>query len=111
MVPQKSQLNIVMVRSLTCYLIWDSITTTWRTRTGLIPSTNLLISSPFPLILTHTFPSYPDQDITQGAMTFGKEGTNGARVHNVKDVEAILDEFLKHGHTEASIISFVRLYS
>ncbi|KAJ3907283.1 Aldo/keto reductase [Lentinula edodes] len=40
-------------------------------------------------------------------MTFGKEGTNGARVHNVKDVEAILDEFLKHGHTE---IDTARVY-
>ncbi|KAG6901131.1 hypothetical protein C0995_016729 [Termitomyces sp. Mi166 len=36
---------------------------------------------------------------TQGAMTFGAAGTNGARVH-LKDVEAILDVFRAHGHTE-----------
>jgi len=29
----------------------------------------------------------------QGAMTFGTAGTSGARVHNLKDVEAILDVF------------------
>ncbi|KAJ3768806.1 Aldo/keto reductase [Lentinula raphanica] len=39
-------------------------------------------------------------NIVMGAMTFGKEGTMGARVHNVKDVEAILDEFVAHGHSE-----------
>ncbi|KAH7869320.1 Aldo/keto reductase [Lentinula edodes] len=46
-------------------------------------------------------------NIVMGAMTFGKEGTNGARVHDVKDVEAILDEFLKRGHTE---IDTARVY-
>ncbi|KAG6848945.1 hypothetical protein H0H93_012587 [Arthromyces matolae] len=35
-----------------------------------------------------------------GAMTFGAEGTSGARVHDIKDVEAILDAFRAHGHTE-----------
>ncbi|KAJ3796212.1 Aldo/keto reductase [Lentinula aff. detonsa] len=39
-------------------------------------------------------------NVVMGAMTFGKEGTMGARVHNVKDVEAILDVFVAHGHTE-----------
>ncbi|KAG6866093.1 hypothetical protein C0991_008845 [Blastosporella zonata] len=33
-------------------------------------------------------------------MTFGSEGTSGARVHDIKDVEAILDVFRSHGHTE-----------
>ncbi|KAJ4496611.1 NADP-dependent oxidoreductase domain-containing protein [Lentinula lateritia] len=46
-------------------------------------------------------------NIVMGAMTFGKEGTNGARVHDVKDVEAILDEFSKRGHTE---IDTARVY-
>jgi len=39
-------------------------------------------------------------NIVMGAMTFGKEGTEGARVHDLKDVEGILDVFQKHGHTE-----------
>ncbi|KAJ3931113.1 MAG: Aldo/keto reductase [Lentinula lateritia] len=52
-------------------------------------------------------PQKSQLNIVMGAMTFGKEGTNGARVHNVKDVEAILDEFLKHGHTE---IDTARVY-
>ncbi|KAG6919991.1 hypothetical protein DXG01_013340 [Tephrocybe rancida] len=33
-------------------------------------------------------------------MTFGAEGTSGARVHDIKDIEAILDAFRAHGHTE-----------
>ncbi|KAJ3782044.1 Aldo/keto reductase [Lentinula aff. detonsa] len=54
-------------------------------------------------------PSQTSQlNVVMGAMTFGKEGTNGARVHDVKDVEAILDEFLKHGHTE---IDSARVYA
>ncbi|KAJ7124547.1 Aldo/keto reductase [Mycena epipterygia] len=39
-------------------------------------------------------------NIVMGAMTFGAPGTNGARVTELKDVEAILDVFLKHGHRE-----------
>ncbi|KAJ3904977.1 Aldo/keto reductase [Lentinula edodes] len=39
-------------------------------------------------------------NIVMGAMTFGKEGTMGARVHDLKDVEAIIDAFVAHGHTE-----------
>ena len=35
-------------------------------------------------------------------MTFGEEGKEGARVHDLKDVEAILDIFQAHGHKEAS---------
>jgi len=38
--------------------------------------------------------------IVMGAMTFGEEGKIQARVHDLKDVEAILDEFQAHGHTE-----------
>lgn len=33
-------------------------------------------------------------------MTFGAPGKEGARVHDIKDVEAILDAFRAHGHTE-----------
>jgi len=33
-------------------------------------------------------------------MTFGEPGKEGARVHDIKDVEAILDTFRAHGHTE-----------
>lgn len=33
-------------------------------------------------------------------MTFGKEGTSGARVHDIEEVKAILDIFQKHGHKE-----------
>ncbi|KAH9483766.1 Aldo-keto reductase [Psilocybe cubensis] len=39
-------------------------------------------------------------NIVMGAMTFGEAGKDGARVHNIKDVEAILDAFRSHGHTE-----------
>jgi hypothetical protein len=44
-----------------------------------------------------TLLSYP-----QGAMTFGIEGSEGARVHELKDVETILDIFQSHGHNEVS---------
>ena len=33
-------------------------------------------------------------------MTFGEPGKDGARVHDLKDVEAILDEFQAHGFRE-----------
>ena len=36
----------------------------------------------------------------QGAMTFGEPGKEGARAHDIKDVEAILDAFRAHGDTE-----------
>jgi aflatoxin B1 aldehyde reductase len=39
-------------------------------------------------------------NIVMGAMTFGDQGKEGARVHDIKDVEAILDAFRAHGHTE-----------
>jgi hypothetical protein len=35
-------------------------------------------------------------------MTFGEEGEEGARVHNLQDIEAILDIFQAHGHDEVS---------
>ncbi|PPQ66845.1 hypothetical protein CVT26_009624 [Gymnopilus dilepis] len=46
-------------------------------------------------------------NIVMGAMTFGEPGTEGARVHDIKDVEAILDIFRSHGHTE---IDTARVY-
>ncbi|OSD03823.1 Aldo/keto reductase [Trametes coccinea BRFM310] len=39
-------------------------------------------------------------NIVMGAMTFGEPGKEGARVHDLKDVEAILDVFQAHGHYE-----------
>ncbi|KAJ7684994.1 Aldo/keto reductase [Mycena polygramma] len=39
-------------------------------------------------------------NIVMGAMTFGAPGKEGARVHDLKDVEAILEVFAKHGHRE-----------
>ncbi|KAF8061521.1 Aldo/keto reductase [Lyophyllum atratum] len=47
-------------------------------------------------------------NIVMGAMTFGAPGTSGARVHDLKDVEAILDVFRAHGHTE---IDTARIYA
>lgn len=46
-------------------------------------------------------------DIVLGCMTFGQEGTEGARLYTVKDVEAIFDVFQAHGHTE---IDTARVY-
>ncbi|KAJ7499457.1 Aldo/keto reductase [Mycena latifolia] len=46
-------------------------------------------------------------NIVMGAMTFGASGKEGARVTELKDVEAILDVFLKHGHRE---IDTARVY-
>jgi hypothetical protein len=55
-------------------------------------------------------------------MTFGEEGKEGARLHDLKgkadlrsnqkpvlidvDVEAILDVFAKHGHTEVRALAY-----
>ena len=39
----------------------------------------------------------------QGAMTFGAPGTMGSRVHELADVEEILNIFKSHGHTEVSL--------
>ncbi|KAF8512320.1 Aldo/keto reductase [Gautieria morchelliformis] len=38
--------------------------------------------------------------VVMGAMTFGAPGKDGARVHTLKDVNAILDVFQRHGHVE-----------
>jgi aflatoxin B1 aldehyde reductase len=35
-------------------------------------------------------------------MTFGAPGKEGARVHDIKDIETILEVFKSHGHTEVS---------
>ncbi|KDQ59547.1 hypothetical protein JAAARDRAFT_33126 [Jaapia argillacea MUCL 33604] len=55
--------------------------------------------------------SHPEQisplNIVMGAMTFGEPGKEGARVHDLKDVEAILDVFQAHGHYE---IDTARIY-
>jgi len=40
-------------------------------------------------------------------MTFGEQGKEGARVHDIKDVEAILDAFRAHGHTEVCLFPSV----
>ncbi|KAJ7832758.1 Aldo/keto reductase [Mycena olivaceomarginata] len=47
-------------------------------------------------------------NVVMGAMTFGDPGIDGARVDNVQDIEAILDVFVKHGHTE---VDTARSYS
>ncbi|KAJ7582807.1 Aldo/keto reductase [Mycena floridula] len=39
-------------------------------------------------------------NVVMGAMTFGEVGTGGARVHNIDDVQAILNVFRSHGHQE-----------
>ncbi|EKM52788.1 uncharacterized protein PHACADRAFT_261417 [Phanerochaete carnosa HHB-10118-sp] len=48
--------------------------------------------------------SRPEQksalNIVMGCMTFGREGTEGARVHTVEEVGKILDVFQAHGHYE-----------
>ena len=38
-------------------------------------------------------------------MTFGEKGKEGARVHDLKDVAAILDVFQSHGHSEVCHMS------
>ncbi|KAJ7286401.1 Aldo/keto reductase [Mycena rebaudengoi] len=54
--------------------------------------------------------SFPEQksalNIVMGAMTFGAAGKETARVHELKDVEAILDVFVKHGHREVDTARF-----
>lgn len=47
----------------------------------------------------------------QGAMTFGEAGKDGARVHDLKDVSAILDVFQKHGYREVSSYIDLLIYS
>ncbi|KAJ3574297.1 hypothetical protein NP233_g1863 [Leucocoprinus birnbaumii] len=47
-------------------------------------------------------------NIVMGAMTFGEAGKEGARVNDLKDVEAILQVFQSHGHSE---IDTARVYA
>ncbi|KAJ7330553.1 Aldo/keto reductase [Mycena albidolilacea] len=49
-----------------------------------------------------------DINVVMGAMTFGDPGIDGTRVDNVQDIEAILDVFVKHEHTE---VDTARSYS
>jgi len=46
--------------------------------------------------------------VVMGAMTFGAAGKEGSRVHDLKDVGAILDVFQKHGHSE---VDTARVYT
>ncbi|EIW65256.1 Aldo/keto reductase [Trametes versicolor FP-101664 SS1] len=39
-------------------------------------------------------------NIVMGAMTFGEKGKEGARVHDLEGIKAILDVFQSHGHYE-----------
>ncbi|KAJ7743266.1 Aldo/keto reductase [Mycena maculata] len=54
---------------------------------------------------------FPDQisalNVVLGAMTFGAPTNDQSRVREIKDVEAIVDVFLKHGHRE---IDTARVY-
>ncbi|KAF2785834.1 Aldo/keto reductase [Melanomma pulvis-pyrius CBS 109.77] len=45
-------------------------------------------------------------DIVFGAMTFGKEGTEGVRTSNLDTAYAILTAFLKHGHSDIDTSRF-----
>lgn len=45
-------------------------------------------------------------NVVLGAMTFGREGTEEARVFSVDDCGAILDVFQKHGHNEVDTARF-----
>ncbi|KAI0034794.1 Aldo/keto reductase [Vararia minispora EC-137] len=47
-------------------------------------------------------------NVVMGAMTFGYEGTEGARIHTPEAVKEILDVFQKHGHSE---IDTARVYT
>ncbi|KAJ7900601.1 Aldo/keto reductase [Mycena olivaceomarginata] len=47
-------------------------------------------------------------NVVLGTMSFGDPGSEGARVENVKDVEAALDSLLKHGHCE---VDTARIYA
>lgn len=41
-----------------------------------------------------------------GAMTFGKDGTEQARVHDLQDCRSILEVFQAHGHSEVDTARF-----
>lgn len=61
-----------------------------------------------PTVLQET--NLSDLTSIQGAMTFGEAGKQGARVHDLKDVEAILDVFQAHGHYEVSWMATLILF-
>ena len=48
-------------------------------------------------------------DSFKGAMTFGYEGTDGARLHTPEAVSEVLDIFQKHGFTEVRRLSKPRV--
>jgi hypothetical protein len=50
------------------------------------------------LIMT-SFPQ-TNVNVVMGCMTFGEEGKEGARLHDLNDVQDILKVFHSHGHTE-----------
>ncbi|CAK5278230.1 unnamed protein product [Mycena citricolor] len=54
--------------------------------------------------------AYPGQkselNVVLGTMTFGAPGTPGTRVTNLKDIEAMIDVFLSHGHREFDAARF-----
>ncbi|PBP22354.1 Aldo/keto reductase [Diplocarpon rosae] len=45
-------------------------------------------------------------NVVFGAMTFGRQGTEQARVHTISDCAAILDIFQAHGHNEVDTARF-----
>ncbi|KAF9548184.1 Aldo/keto reductase [Agrocybe pediades] len=55
---------------------------------------------------TPTTEQKSELNVVMGAMTFGEEGKHGARVFDLKDVQAILDVFHSHGHTEIDTARF-----
>ncbi|KAJ6553968.1 Aldo/keto reductase [Mycena vulgaris] len=57
---------------------------------------------------TTNLPQKSALNVVMGAMTFGAAGIDGSRVSDVKDIEAILDVFLKHGHRE---VDTARVYA
>ncbi|KAJ7632500.1 Aldo/keto reductase [Roridomyces roridus] len=53
------------------------------------------------MAFTTAFPAQKSAlEVVMGASTFGAPGKEGARIHDLKDVETILNAFLSHGHTE-----------
>jgi aflatoxin B1 aldehyde reductase len=61
----------------------------------------MVATHPIALIATSApISAKPSMKVVLGAMTFGKPGAPGARVHTVPDVAAILDVLQKHGHVE-----------
>ncbi|KAJ6580795.1 Aldo/keto reductase [Mycena capillaripes] len=58
--------------------------------------------------MTSTIPAQKNLlNIVMGAMAIGEPGSEGARVDNVQDIEAVLDLLLKYGHHE---VDTARIY-